>query len=95
MPRYHFHLLGRAELRDQEGINFADIFEARLHAARYAGIYLRDHPQTVWSGKDLRVDITDSSSLVLLTVILIAANSPAMTSHPALIDLVGSLTTAQ
>jgi hypothetical protein len=53
------------------------IAEARLEAARYIGQFVRDRPDVVWLGEEVRVEVTDARQLVLFTVIVMGVDAPS------------------
>ena len=78
---YFFNLAGAVYDPDVEGIELASMGDARLMAAKHAGELLRERPGTVWQGEELRVEVTDSTQLVLFTLIVIGVDAPAGNRH--------------
>ena len=74
---YFFNLAGALYDPDNEGIELPSIGTARAAAAAHAGEILRDRPDAVWMGDELRVEVTDSNQMVLFTVIVIGVDAPA------------------
>ncbi|WP_431848639.1 DUF6894 family protein [Allosphingosinicella sp.] len=62
---------------DNHGVELASISEARTLAVQSAAELIRDRPEVVWAGEEVRVEVTDSSKLVLFTVIVIGVDAPA------------------
>jgi hypothetical protein len=75
--RYFFNLAGAVRDPDNEGCELANIAEARIAATRFAGEYLRDRPEIIWFGEEFRVEVSDSSGLLLTTFIAVGVNAPA------------------
>ena len=72
-----FNLAGAVYDPDVEGTEMASLADARLEAVRYIGEFIRDRPDVVWMGEEVRVEVTDSQQLVLFTVIVLGVDSPA------------------
>jgi hypothetical protein len=77
------NLAGAAYDPDVEGIEMATIGDARIEAARYVGEFVRDHPSLVWSGEEVRVEVTDANQLVLFTIVVFGVDAPAVADEPA------------
>ena len=86
MARYFFNQFNGEFKRDDEGLEFASLDEARIEPVRYAGEELNDHPTLVWTGEDFRIEVTDAEQLVLFTVIVVGIDAPAggRSTNPAL-----------
>jgi hypothetical protein len=74
---YFFTIAGAVYDPDVEGYELPSMHEARLMAARHAGEVLRDRPGLAWTGDELRIEVRDSTQLVLFTVIVLGVDSPA------------------
>ncbi len=46
-------------------------------AVQSAAELIRDRPEVVWAGEEVRVEVTDSNQLVLFTVIVIGVDAAA------------------
>jgi hypothetical protein len=55
----------------------ASLSEARTMAVQSAAELIRDRPEVVWAGEEVRVEVTDSNQLVLFTVIVIGVDAAA------------------
>jgi phage terminase large subunit-like protein len=75
--RFFFNLAGAVHDPDDEGIELPTISDARIEAARFAGELLRDRPEVVWKGDELRVEITDENQLLLCTFVVVGVDAPA------------------
>ena len=71
-----FNLAGAVHDPDVEGMEMASIADARLEAVRYIAEVIRDRPNIVWLGEEIRVEVTDKRRLVLFTVIVLGVDSP-------------------
>jgi hypothetical protein len=75
--RFFFNLAGAIYDPDNEGVELSSISNARAMAAQAAAELIRDRPQVVWTGEEVRVEVTDENQLVLFTVIVIGVDSAA------------------
>jgi hypothetical protein len=75
--RYLVNLAGAQFDPDNVGLVLPSMHEARLMAAKVAGELLRDRPGLAWTGEELRVEVRDSTGLVLFTVIILGIDSPS------------------
>ncbi len=57
--RYYFHVRGAVEFVDKDGCELATPDDAYLQAVRSAGEYLRDDPEAMLEGQDLRIEVDD------------------------------------
>jgi hypothetical protein len=72
-----FNLAGATYDPDVEGLELPSIVEARLEAARYIGEVIRDRPNLVWAGEEVRVEVTDARQLILFTIIVLGVDAPS------------------
>ena len=75
--RYFFNLAGAVQNPDDEGQDLPSLSAARIEAARFAGQYLRDRPETAWLGEEFRVEVTNGDGLTLFTFIAFGVDAPA------------------
>jgi hypothetical protein len=54
-----FNLAGAVYNPDVEGMEVESLDEARKLAAINVGEVIRDHPDMVWKGEEVRMDVTD------------------------------------
>ena len=80
--RCFFHIAGAIRDVDDAGVEIATIGEARLMAARYLSEVLKDQPDSIWLGDEVRVEVTDIDNLVLFTVISFGVDAPATAAQP-------------
>lgn len=78
VPRYHFNVHDGVRLRDEEGAELPDWRAARLEAIHRAGEILRDDAQRIAVGEDWRIEVTDSSGLILFQMTFLVVESPAV-----------------
>jgi hypothetical protein len=64
------------------GTEFGDYREARVAAIRYAGKILSHEPEHLWNSSDFRIEVTDETGLMLLTVMILAVDAPAAGRPP-------------
>ncbi len=75
--RCFFNLAGAVYDPDNQGVEMATLLDARREAVRFIADYVREKPDLVWGGEELRVEVTDAAQLVLFTVIVLGVDSPA------------------
>jgi hypothetical protein len=56
--RCYFNLAGAVHDPDDEGVEMASLPHARLEAVRYMGELIRECPNLVWAGEEVRVEVT-------------------------------------
>ncbi len=78
MPRFFFHTADGRRDHDDEGVELAGRAAARAEAIRYGGALLQDEADDLWDGKELRVSVTDEDGRLLVTVVMLAVDSPEM-----------------
>ncbi|TRW14951.1 DUF6894 family protein [Glacieibacterium frigidum] len=78
-----FNLAGAIYNPDVEGVEIATINEARLEAARFLSGVISDHPDAVWAGDEVRVEVTDANQLVLFTIVAFGIDAAAVAGQPA------------
>ena len=72
MPRFFFHTADGSRQRDTQGIVLSDESVARREAVRVSGALLNDAPELLGEGHDFRVEVTDETGKLVLTVITLA-----------------------
>jgi hypothetical protein len=73
-----FNLAGAIYDPDDEGLEVASMGAARAEAARFIAEIIRDKPDLIWAGEEIRVEVTDARQLILFTIIVVGVDSPAM-----------------
>lgn len=68
MPRYFFHVMDGASMRDQEGTELPDVYTAQAEAIRLSGEVLRDMGARFWDGTEWRLEVADEAGQVLFTL---------------------------
>jgi hypothetical protein len=76
--KFFFNLAGAVHDPDNEGIELPNIGTARLEAVRFAAEYLRDRPEVVWLGDELRLEVTDENRMILFTLVVFGVDAPAI-----------------
>ena len=86
MARYFFNEINGEYKKDDEGVELPSLDAARVLAIQYVSEVLRDHPSIVWGGEDFRVEVTDRTQLLMVTVIVVGIDAPAgaKSTNPAL-----------
>lgn len=79
--RFFFNLAGAIYDPDNSGKDLPDIQAARIYAVAHASEIIRERPELVWLGDEVRVEVTDENRLVLFTVIVIGVDSAAGQRH--------------
>jgi hypothetical protein len=72
-----FNLAGAIYDPDVAGLEVETIAEARVLAARFIGEIIRDKPDLVWAGEEVRVEVTNASQLLLFTIVVFGVDAPA------------------
>lgn len=80
MPRFYFHTNHPAErnVQDDEGMDFANIHDAKCQAVAYAGRLLCDAAEHFWDSGDFELTVTDESGLILFTMRVVGTEAPAI-----------------
>ncbi|RYD74101.1 MAG: hypothetical protein EOP84_20450 [Verrucomicrobiaceae bacterium] len=73
---YFFNLAGAVYDPDVEGVLLLGSSEARIFAVKFLADTLRDRPELVWSGEEVRVEVTNAEQLILFTVIVLGVDAP-------------------
>lgn len=74
---YFFNLADAVYESDKEGVELPSIGAAREHAVRAAADYMHDHPEIVWLGDELRLEVTNKDQLILFTLIVMGVDCAA------------------
>lgn len=75
--RYFFNLAGAVHDPDDEGHELENLGQARHQAVKFAGEYMRDRPEVVWLGDELRLEVTNSNRILQFTLIVLGVDAPA------------------
>ena len=78
MPRYFFHRTDGHREHDNEGTELEDLPTARKEAVVYAGQTMKDHPEMVWDGGDLKIEVSDEFGLILFVVVVTTLDAVAL-----------------
>ena len=76
--RYFFNYSDAVSMRDQVGQELPDHNTARIKASEYAAQLMRDHPTSIWGGRNFRVEVSDRAGLILLTIIIVGVEASAV-----------------
>lgn len=77
MPRYFFHSADGTRDRDTDGTELPDQAAARKEGIKYAGLVMAEQPDSLWDGRDFRVEVADEAQQLLFTIIMLAIDAPA------------------
>jgi hypothetical protein len=80
MARFYFHTNHPAELsvQDDEGLEFANVHDAKCAAVKYAGQLLADVAEKFWETADFDLTVTDDSGLMLFSMRVVGSEAPAI-----------------
>jgi hypothetical protein len=78
-----FNLAGAVYDADQQGQEVATIDQARILAATYVAEVIRDRPEVVWAGEEVRLEVTDERQLVLFTISVVGIDAAAVAGQPS------------
>ena len=70
MARFFFHRLDGGFDPDTEGTECTDLHAARIEAILYAAGTVRDRPDYVWRGQELRIEVTDEQGALVADVLI-------------------------
>ena len=68
---------------DLEGYEVATIDRARILAAKHIAEVIRDRPNVVWAGEEVRLEVTDERQLVLFTIMVTGVDAAAVAGQPS------------
>lgn len=74
--RYYFNSIDGNAYRDEDGVELANLDEARLEALKLIADLAGDSPMEVWRDGQLRVEVTDRHGLIHLQLALVAITAP-------------------
>ena len=78
-----FNLAGAIHDPDAEELEIATIGQARAIAAQYVGEVIRERPDSVWAGEEVRLEVTDERRLVLITIVVFGVDAAAVAGQPS------------
>ena len=73
---FFFNLSGAVYDPGVEGYELTSKSAARIEAVKFAGELLRDRPDALWDGEELRVEVTDKNRRALFTIIVHGEDVP-------------------
>lgn len=81
MARYFFDVVEDGHKVDVIGADYATPEIARTEAVCFAAEILKNEPERVWKGAELRIEATDEWGTVLFTVIIVGVDAEALQRH--------------
>ncbi|SFL01877.1 DUF6894 family protein [Methylorubrum salsuginis] len=78
MPRYHFHIHDGRSIIDTDGIELADVAQARRMAVRLTGQFFEDEADLVSLGEEWRMEVTDAQGLILFRLDFVVTRAAAV-----------------
>lgn len=81
MPRYFFHVMDGQDFPDHQGVEVADLPDARRHAIRVAGNLLLDISDTFWSTGEWTIRVADYRDLTQFQLTFFATEAPVTQAH--------------
>lgn len=75
MPRYFFHRKDGGFQPDRVGTECDDVPSARLHAILFAAATLKEKPELVWAGGEMRITVSDAKNILVTTIIVLAVDT--------------------
>lgn len=72
-----FNLAGAIHDPDVDGFEVATLDQARILAAAHVAEVIRDRPEVVWCGEEVRLEVTDHAQTVLFTIIVTGVDAAA------------------
>jgi hypothetical protein len=78
-----FNLAGAVRSPDAVGVEVPTIADARIQAALNIAEVIRDRPDIVWGGEEVRLEVTDERGLVLFTIIVVGLDAAAVAGQPS------------
>ena len=77
MAIYHIELRTANRVWETVNVERDSLLELRIEMARFVGQLLKDHAEEIWADRDWRVDVTDSTGLILYVMHLSATDTAA------------------
>lgn len=77
MPKYNIELRTQDRVWETLAVDCDNQSELRIEVARFVGELLKDHAAQIWADEEWRVDVTDSTGLILFIMHLIVTDSAA------------------
>ena len=81
MARYFFNIVEDDHKVDCIGVDCTDPEIARMKSVRFAAEMLRNEPERVWKGAELRIEATDTWGTVLFTILIAGVDAEALLRH--------------
>jgi hypothetical protein len=77
MPRYYFHIADGQPLRDEEGIELANLHDAEIESTKCLGEFLLDRPSDLINERSLSLTVTDERGLILTRLDVMSTRAAA------------------
>ena len=74
---FFFNLAGAVHDPDNEGIELESLDQAREEAVKFAGDYIRNRPEVVWLGDELRLEVRNGNRILQFTLVVFGVDAPA------------------
>jgi hypothetical protein len=81
IARYFFNVVEDGHKVDSIGADFADPQIARMEAVQFAAKMLKDEPERVWKGTEIRIEATDTWGTTLFTLLISGVDAEALSRH--------------
>ncbi|MFC7537505.1 DUF6894 family protein [Sphingomonas sp. GCM10030256] len=81
MARYFFNIVEDGHKVDVIGADYPDAQMARMEAVRFVGQVLKEEPERVWNGAEIRIEATDVWDTVLFTILIAGVDAEALEQH--------------
>ena len=81
MARYFFNVVEDGHKVDTIGADYPDPEIARCEAVRFAAQVLKDEPERVWRGTEIRIEATDTWGTILFTLLIAGVDAEALARH--------------
>jgi hypothetical protein len=81
MARYFFNVVEDGHKVDSIGADFTDPQIARMEAVQFAAQMLKDEPERVWKGTEIRIEATDTWGTTLFTLLISGVDAEALSRH--------------
>lgn len=83
MPIYHFNVHDRLLLPDKDGRELPDLDAAKREAISRSGDMIKELDAALWHGEEWKMDVTDSTGLILFSLVFFATAAPTLAQRQA------------
>jgi hypothetical protein len=81
MARYFFNVVEDGHAVDTIGADYPNSEIARSEAVCFAGQTLKDEPERIWKGAEIRIEASDAWGTVLFTLLISSVDAEALARH--------------